>query len=74
MSIEVKTEPSLQKMPIIYLKSGGCVEVEGYTIKDGCLKAIGVTFRETNIPEESQKQPEAAIPLDNILYILPQKV
>jgi hypothetical protein len=61
-------------MPIIYLKSGGYVEIEGYTIRDGCLKAIGATFRETNVPEKSAKQSEAAIPLDNILYILPQKV
>jgi hypothetical protein len=61
-------------MPVIYLKSGGYVEVEGYTIREGCLKAIGATFKDTNVPEKSAKQSEAAIPLDNILYILSQKV
>jgi hypothetical protein len=59
-------------VPIIYLKSGGYVECEGYTIKDGCVKTIGANFRETNMPENIAKQPESAIPLANILYILPQ--
>jgi|UniRef100_A0A7C6EBU7 hypothetical protein len=60
-------------MPIIYLKSGGYVECEGYTIRDGCIKAVGVKFNETKVPEQNAKQPEAAIPLDNVLFVLPKK-
>lgn len=60
-------------MPIIYLKSGGYCECEGYTIKDNCVKAVGVKFNVENLSEELKKQNEVIIPLDNILYILPQK-
>lgn len=60
-------------MPIIYLKSGGYVECDGYTIRDGCVKAVNVKFVKTAISEEDAKQPEAAIPLDNILYVIPKK-
>ncbi|MCS7249596.1 MAG: hypothetical protein N2323_04360 [candidate division WOR-3 bacterium] len=60
-------------MPIIYLKSGGYCECEGYTIKDNCIKAVGVKFNVENLPEELRKQQEAVIPLNNVLYILPQK-
>ena len=60
-------------MPIIYLKSGGYVECEGYTIRDGCVKAVNVKFSNTPIPEDKSKQQEAAIPLDNVLYVLPKK-
>ncbi|MCX7785794.1 MAG: hypothetical protein N2201_06190 [candidate division WOR-3 bacterium] len=61
-------------MPIIYLKSGGYVECEGYTIKDGVVKTIGATFKETTFPPKETKQQESVIPLSNILFILPQKV
>jgi len=61
-------------LPIIYLKSGGYLECEGYTIKDGCAKTIGATFKETTFPPSGTKQQEAAIPLANILFILPQKI
>jgi len=60
-------------MPIIYLKSGGYVECEGYTIRDGCVKAVNVKFIQTNVSGENAKQQEAAIPLDNVLYVLPKK-
>ncbi len=56
-------------MPTIYLKSGGMAECEGYTIKDNCARAVGVKFINTELPEEKKKQPEAVIPLCNILYI-----
>lgn len=56
-------------MPIIYLKSGGQAECEGYTIKDNCVRAVGVKFINTEIPEGKKNQPEAVIPLFNILYI-----
>ena len=61
-------------MPIIYLKSGGYLECDGYTIKDGCAKTIGATFKETTFPPSGTKQQESAIPLANILFILPQKL
>ncbi|MEO0098566.1 MAG: hypothetical protein ABIK99_05985 [candidate division WOR-3 bacterium] len=57
-------------MPTIYLKSGGEVECEGYTIKDNCVRAVGVKFIKTEIPEEKKSQPEAVIPLFNVLYII----
>ncbi|MDH5186138.1 MAG: hypothetical protein OEZ20_09110 [candidate division WOR-3 bacterium] len=60
-------------MPIIYLKSGGFVECEGYTIRDGCIKAVNVKFIKTDVLEENSKQQEAAIPLNNVLYVLPKK-
>lgn len=60
-------------MPIIYLKSGGYVECEGYTIRDGCVKAVNVKLVKTEVSEENTKQQEAAIPLSNILYVLPKK-
>lgn len=60
-------------MPIIYLKSGGYCECEGYTIKDNCIKAVGVKFNVDELPEELKKQKEAVIPLDNVLYIITQK-
>jgi hypothetical protein len=56
------------------LKSGGYVECEGYTIKDGCVKTIGASFKETTFPPNGTKQQESAIPLANILFILPQKL
>ncbi len=55
-------------MPTIYLKSGGQCECDGYTIKDNCVKAVGVKFIDTKTPEKKD-QPEAVIPLCNILYI-----
>ncbi|MEO0092336.1 MAG: hypothetical protein ABIK61_06480 [candidate division WOR-3 bacterium] len=61
-------------MPIIYLKSGGYLECEGYTIKDGVVKTIGATFKETSFPPKETKQQESVIPLSNILFILPQKI
>jgi len=61
-------------MPIIYLKSGGYCECEGYTIKDNCVKAVNVKFNVENIPEELKKQNEAVIPLNNVLYIIPAKL
>uniref|UniRef100_A0A7V3ZUX7 Uncharacterized protein n=1 Tax=candidate division WOR-3 bacterium TaxID=2052148 RepID=A0A7V3ZUX7_UNCW3 len=61
-------------MPIIYLKSGGYCECEGYTIKDNCVKAVNVKFNVENIPEELKKQNEAVIPLSNVLYIIPAKL
>ncbi|MEO0076377.1 MAG: hypothetical protein ABIJ94_00390 [candidate division WOR-3 bacterium] len=61
-------------MPIIYLKSGGYVECEGFTIKDGVVKTIGAIFKDTKFPPDNTKQQESVIPLDNILYILPQKI
>jgi|UniRef100_A0A7V5XYU9 hypothetical protein len=60
-------------MPVIYLKSGGYCECEGYTIKDNCVKAVNVKFNVENIPEELKKQNEAVIPLSNVLYIIPAK-
>ena len=60
-------------MPVIYLKSGGYVECEGYTIKDGVVKTIGATFKEAEFPAQGTKQQESIIPLANILFILPQK-
>jgi hypothetical protein len=57
-------------MPTIYLKSGGEVECEGYTIKDNCVRAVGVKFVNIEFPEEKRKQPEVVIPLFNILYII----
>lgn len=61
-------------MSIIYLKSGGYLECEGYTIKDGCAKTIGATFKETTFPPSDTKQQESVIPLANILFILPKKI
>ncbi len=57
-------------MATIYLKSGGMVECEGYTVKDNCVRAVGVKFIQTQIPQEKEKQPEAVIPLYNVLYIV----
>ncbi len=50
------------------------MECDGYTIKDGCAKTIGATFKETTFPPSGTKQQESAIPLANILFILPQKI
>lgn len=61
-------------MPVIYLKSGGYIECEGYTIKDGCARAIGAVLKETEELPESKKYAEAVIPLANILFILPQQL
>ncbi|MCS7258957.1 MAG: hypothetical protein NZ601_06315 [candidate division WOR-3 bacterium] len=61
-------------MPVIYLKSGGYIECEGYTIKEGCVRAIGGTLKETREVQESSKYPEVIIPLGNILFIVPQKL
>lgn len=60
-------------MPVVYLKSGGYIECEGYTIKEGAVKAVNVKLCTTGVPEECTKQQEAVIPLANILYILPKK-
>jgi hypothetical protein len=59
-------------MPLIYLKSGGYIECDGYTIKEGCARAIGGSFRCVSEIPDSTRQPEIIIPLSNILFITPQ--
>jgi len=62
-------------MPIVYLKSGGTVCCTGYTIKEGVVKAIDVKFAGVpNIPEDKTVMAEAAISLDNVLFITPGKL
>ncbi len=62
-------------MPIIYLKSGGTVSCTGYTVKEGVVKAIDVKFAGvTGIPEDKSVMAEAAISLDNVLFITPGKL
>jgi len=61
-------------MPVIFLKSGGCAIVGGYTVKEGVFKVVDVEFRDTGLPADKAKQPEAVIPTDNVLYIIPGRL
>ncbi|MEO0025962.1 MAG: hypothetical protein ABIK54_04300 [candidate division WOR-3 bacterium] len=58
-------------MPIVYLKSGGYAVCGGYTVKEGVVKMVDVIFKETEIPEGRERQPEAVVSLANVLYIIP---
>ncbi len=58
-------------MPVVYLKSGGYAVCGGYTVKDGVVKMVDVTFNETGLPPDKARQPEAVVALTNVLYILP---
>ncbi|MGB9742002.1 MAG: hypothetical protein ACP5JB_02555 [candidate division WOR-3 bacterium] len=60
-------------MPIVYLKSGGYAVCGGWTVKEGVVKMVDVVFKQTGLPEDQTKQPEAAVSLANVLYILPGK-
>ncbi|MFO7676579.1 MAG: hypothetical protein R6X12_09720 [bacterium] len=61
-------------MPVVFLKSGGTATCVGYTVKDGVAKLIEVEFRDSGVPADKAKQPEAVIALDNILYIIPGRL
>jgi len=62
-------------MPVVHLKSGGTVSCTGYTIKEGVIKAIDVKFAGVaNVPEDKSVMAEAAISLDNVLFITPGKL
>jgi hypothetical protein len=60
-------------MPVVFLKSGGTMACTGYTVRDGVVKAVDVQFQGTDLPEDKQRQAEAAVSLANVLYILPGK-
>ncbi len=61
-------------MPVVFLKSGGTATCGGYTFKDGVAKLIDVRFEGTELPEDKAKQPEAAVSLANVLYVIPGKL
>jgi len=61
-------------MPVIFLKSGGTLTCTGYTVRDGVVKAVDVQFEGTDLPEDKQRLPEAAVALDNVLYIIPGRL
>lgn len=62
-------------MPVIFLKSGGTVTCTGYTLKEGVVKAIDVKFTNVpGIPEEKSVMAEAAVAIDNVLFIVPGKL
>ncbi|MEO0079368.1 MAG: hypothetical protein ABIK44_01660 [candidate division WOR-3 bacterium] len=58
-------------MPVLYLKSGGCAIVGGYTVKEGVFKVVDVEFKDAGLPPEKAKQAEAVIPADNVLFVIP---
>lgn len=58
-------------MPIVFLKSGGVAVCGGYTVKEGVVKMVDVTFRDAGVPEGKEKQPEAIVSLANVLFIVP---
>ncbi len=58
-------------MSVVYLKSGGYAVCGGYTVKDGVVKMVDVTFKEAGLPPDKERQPEAVVALANVLYILP---
>ncbi len=58
-------------MAVVFLKSGGTAVCGGYTIKEGVVKLVDVTFKDSAIPQGKEKQPEAVVPLVNVLYIIP---
>ncbi|NPV14796.1 hypothetical protein HPY86_07705 [candidate division WOR-3 bacterium] len=58
-------------MPVVFLKSGGSAVCGGYTIKEGVVKMVDVTFKDAGVPEGKEKQPEAIVSLANVLYIIP---
>ncbi|MBN2538330.1 hypothetical protein JXB37_08660 [candidate division WOR-3 bacterium] len=61
-------------MPVIFLKSGGTLTCTGYTVRDGVVKAVDVQFDGTDLPEDKQRQAEAAVALGNVLYIIPGRL
>lgn len=58
-------------MPTVFLKSGGFAVCGGCTYKEGVVKMVDVTFKETGLPADKEKQPEAVVSLANVLYVLP---
>ncbi|MEO0069155.1 MAG: hypothetical protein ABIK23_08545 [candidate division WOR-3 bacterium] len=58
-------------MPVVFLKSGGVALCGGYTIKDGVIKMVDVTFKDAGLPEGKEKQPEALVSLTNVLFVIP---
>ncbi len=58
-------------MPVVFLKSGGTAVCGGYTVKEGVVKMVDVTFKDAGVPAGKEKQPEAIVSLANVLFILP---
>ncbi len=58
-------------MPVVFLKSGGTAVCGGYTVKEGVVKMVDVTFKDAGVPAGKEKQPEAIVSLTNVLFILP---